>query len=196
MARKIDESKMERVAEAAISLIVEKGYGQASISSIAKKAKVAEGYLYRFYSSKEEMVNAFLFKQIGELTSKIDELLENFTSVNKIIEEMVSSMFSIADANPVNIKFLYVLMHDYNFQVDEEQRNTIKTLLHKILVKGREQKEIGNLVREEEMYNTVIMYPIVFLNLRLKNFFGNTGWTDQDKSVVSKFCIQSLQTTL
>ena len=51
MARQIDETKMHRIKEAAVQLVVENGYGGASILMIARKAGVAEGYLYRFYAS-------------------------------------------------------------------------------------------------------------------------------------------------
>ena len=49
MARIIDDGKIQRIREATIALVVQNGYGGASISSIARRAGVAEGYLYRFY---------------------------------------------------------------------------------------------------------------------------------------------------
>jgi len=54
MPRLVDETKMHRIKDAAIELIVKNGYGGASISSIAKKAGVAEGYLYRYYNGKQD----------------------------------------------------------------------------------------------------------------------------------------------
>ncbi len=79
MARQLDTSKMERINEAAMQLIVDKGYGNASISQIAKMAGVADGYLYRFHKSKEDMVNALLYEKIGSLIEEMERLAHSNT---------------------------------------------------------------------------------------------------------------------
>ncbi len=192
MARHIDENKMIRINDAATELIVEKGYGKASISAIAKKAGVAEGYLYRFHSSKQDMVNALLYSKIEKIIDKIGFLLTNCTNTADVITQLIHDFFEMANDRPVNIKFLYVLMHDYTFMIGDEQRKIIHSLLTIALEKGKKNGEIGEIIREEEMFNMVITYPIVFLNLRLKNFFGRSDWNEADQNQLTEFCIKAL----
>lgn len=192
MARLIDTSKMKRIQEAATDLIVERGNGQASISAIAKKAGVAEGYLYRFHSSKDALVNHLLFSKIGFLIENIKVLMDTHSSVKKVMEILIKEFFTMGIERPTDVKFLYVLMHDYNFQVDVEQRKIIKQIILQLLEKGKESGEISDLVHEEEVFNMVITYPIVFINLRLKNFFGNSTWNTEDQSRIVEFCTKAL----
>lgn len=193
MARLVDESKMDRIKSATIELIVEKGYGGASISAIGKKAGVAEGYLYRFYASKQSLVNHLLHSKIASLTAKIASLLESMGNTNEILSTLVASLFEMAKDQPRDIKFLYVLMHDYNFLIPDEQRDEIKGLTQRINQLGKKSGEIGFEVQDEEVYHMSITYPIVFLNMRLKGFFGNNSWNSQDLSRVTSFCINTLK---
>jgi len=192
MARLIDESKMQRINSAATELIVEKGYGNASISAIAKRAGVAEGYLYRFHSSKEQMVNALLHSKIGAITDKLQTLFSTCNSVEKIMNELIGDLFIMAKNQPTDIKFLYVLMHDYNFSIDLEQRKIIVDSIQNILKIGRKNGEIGSLTQEEEVFNMAIHYPITFFNLRFKNFFERNQLTNEDQLRITEFCIKAL----
>lgn len=108
------------------------------------------------------------------------------------MEILIKEFFTMGIERPTDVKFLYVLMHDYNFQVDVEQRKIIKQIILQLLEKGKESGEISDLVHEEEVFNMVITYPIVFINLRLKNFFGNSTWNTEDQSRIVEFCTKAL----
>ncbi len=193
MARQLDTSKMERINEAAMQLIVKKGYGNASIAEIAKTAGVADGYLYRFHKSKEDMINALLSDKIGFLIDKMKVLLQDETSVITLVEMLIKEIFVIAEQKPESIKFLYVLMHDYNFQVSDEQRLLIKNIILSALERGRMQKEVNENITVEEVFYLVVEYPIVFINLRMKKFFGDSDWDANDQQRVIDFCIKGLK---
>jgi hypothetical protein len=38
-----------------------------------------------------------------------------------------------------------------------------------------------------------VIYPIEFINLRMKGFFGQTGWTNEDQKRVAAFSINALK---
>ncbi len=193
MARQLDTSKMERINEAAMQLIVKKGYGNASIAEIAKTAGVADGYLYRFHKSKEDMVNALLAEKIGFLIEKMKVLLQTESSITALVKTLIKEIFTVAEQKVESIKFLYVLMHDYNFQVSDEQRLLIKNIILSALERGRMQKEVGEHITVEEVFYLVIEYPIVFINLRLKKFFGYDHWDINDQQRVIDFCVKGLK---
>ena len=193
MARSIDETKIERIKEAAMQMVVSKGFGNASISEIAKKAGVAEGYLYNFYKSKTELVESLLHFHINELTDKLESLLNGQFSVSNIFEQLILELFTMANNQPEKIKFLYVLMNDYNFKIQDSQRERIFQLCKQVKDKGIHSGEIRTDIDEEEIYLIGVTYPIQFINLRLKNFFNQCelGTTEIEK--VLRICKNSLK---
>lgn len=193
MARLIDEGKIQRIREATIELVVQKGYGGAAISSIAQRAGVAEGYLYRFYASKHELVTELLFSKVAHIIEKLEFLLNSCTSMKEVISQLIGELFKTATDSPEEIKFIHVLMHDYNFQVSDEQRFHIKTLCEKVIRTGIANGEINSSVSAEEAYGIVVIYPIEFINLRMKGFFGSTSWTKEDQKRVAEFSINALK---
>ena len=193
MARLIDEGKIQRIREATIKLVVENGYGGAAISSIARQAGVAEGYLYRFYASKYELVTELLYSKVARIIEELESLLNTCTSIREVVGLLIGGFFKMATNTPEEIKFIHVLMHDYNFQVSDTQRVQIKTLCEKVIRTGIANQEVNCQISPEEAYGIVVIYPIEFINLRMKGFFGRTGWTDEDQKRVAEFSINALK---
>jgi AcrR family transcriptional regulator len=193
MARTIDETKIERIKEATMHLVVSKGFGNASISEIAKKAGVAEGYLYNFYKSKAELVESLLYFHINELTDKLEGLLTHQTSTTEIIQQFIIEIFTIANENPEKIKFLYVLMNDYNFSIQQSQRECIFQLCKQVKEKGIQSGEIRPDIDEEDIYLIGVTYPIQFINLRFKNFFDRSAIGKAEIEKVLRICKNSLK---
>lgn len=193
MARIIDEGKIQRIREATIELVVQNGYGGAAISSIARRAGVAEGYLYRFYASKQELVTELLYAKVAQIIEKLEFLLNSCKSIKEVISQLIGELFKMATDAPEEIKFIYVLMHDYNFQVSNEQRIHIKSLCEKVIQIGIANGEVNNCISPEEAYGIVVIYPIEFINLRMKGFFGRIGWTNEEQKRVAEFSINALK---
>ena len=193
MARIIDEGKIQRIREATIALVVQNGYGGASISSIARRAGVAEGYLYRFYASKQELVTELLYTKVARIIEKLEFLLNSCSSIKEVIRELIGELFKMASESAEEIKFIHVLMHDYNFQVSEVQRQHIKSLCERVIRIGIQNAEVSPNISPEEAYGIVVIYPIEFINLRMKGFFGNTTWTGEDQKRVAEFSINALK---
>ena len=149
MARLIDEGKIQRIKEATIQLVVQNGYGGAAISSIAKRAGVAEGYLYRFYSSKQELVTELLYSQVARIVEKLESLLNTCTSTKAVMTQLIGELFRMGTETPEEIRFIYVLMHDYNFQVSDLQRQHIKGLIDKVISIGIANGELSSRISAE-----------------------------------------------
>jgi hypothetical protein len=99
----------------------------------------------------------------------------------------------MASESAEEIKFIHVLMHDYNFQVSQVQRQHIKSLCEKVIRIGIQNGEVSRNISAEEAYGMVVIYPIEFINLRMKGFFGNTTWTSEDQKRVAEFSINALK---
>ena len=193
MARSIDETKIERIKEATLKMVVSNGFGNASISEIAKKAGVAEGYLYNFYKSKTELVESLLYNLIDELSNKLESFLLEKYAVPAIFEQLIHELFTMANNQPEKIKFLYVLMNDYNFKIQESQRERIFQLCKQVKEKGILSGEMRQDIDEEEIYLIGVTYPIQFINLRLKNFFYRSELGTPEIEKVIRICKNSLK---
>jgi AcrR family transcriptional regulator len=193
MARVVDEGKIKRIREATIELIVQNGYGGAAISTIARRAGVAEGYLYRFYSGKQELVTELLYSKVARIIEKLEHLLETHDRVYDVISQLIEVLFKTATDSPEDIKFMDVLMHDYNFPVSDEQRRLIKDLCERVINLGIRNGEVNSAITPEEAYGMVIVYPIEYINLRIKGFFGKTGWSAEEQKRVIEFSIHALK---
>ncbi|MEA3316928.1 MAG: TetR/AcrR family transcriptional regulator [Bacteroidota bacterium] len=193
MPRIVDETKMQRIKDATIELVVEKNYGGASISAIAKKAGVAEGYLYRYYSSKHDLILDLLYSRINFLIERLESLLDTCTDIKTIIKQLYERIFEIAEENPIHIKFIHVLMHNYNFIISDKQRTKIYELTTRVIKLGVKKNEINPNITEEEIFLITISYPLEFINMKLKNFFGDDKWTNSDVERLTNFCINALK---
>ena len=193
MARLIDESKIERIRNTTIEMVVNKGFGGASISEIAKKAGVAEGYLYRYYKGKTELVDDLLFNNLNDLINKMEQFLNELPSVKDIFDQLIRSLFETANKYPERVKFLFVLMHDYNFSVQIDQRKRIINLCKKVKEKGLKTKEINKTLDEEEIFLLGFIYPIEFINLRFKSLFNRTALGEKEIKRVLKVCINAIK---
>jgi len=193
MARVIDEGKIERIREATIEFVVQNGYGGAAISSIARRAGVAEGYLYRFHRSKHELVTELLYSKVAQIIEKLEILLNTCPGMKEVIFGLIGEFFKMATDTPEQIKFMHVLMHDYNFQISDDQRQQIKSLCEKVVQTGIANGEINKAITAEEAYGMVVIYPLEIINLRMKGFFGNHNWTTEDQNRIAEFSINALK---
>jgi AcrR family transcriptional regulator len=85
--------KRERIKAAGLSLFGEKGYENASINEIARRAQLAVGGFYRHYRSKRQLLLALM----DELLEKLSQL--NFRpadagNVRLVVHELLSRAFS------------------------------------------------------------------------------------------------------
>ncbi len=168
MARITDQKRIDRLKESTMKLVVAHGFGGASVSLIANDANVASGYFYLHYKGKYEMVNTLLQDVYQEVVGKLEELTEKGSNFNSIIENLIRHFFQIANNDPVKLKFLYVLTHDYSFVIDKEMRENINMLIQNIKEQGHASGELDKMLNEDDIYLCVILNTVQFINHQYK----------------------------
>lgn len=159
-----------------MKLVVEKGFGGASAILIAKDAGVAAGYFYRHYKGKKEMVNSLLQDVYQEMFTKFQELSLKGLTFSAITENMIRNFIELANANPVKIKFLYVLTHDYSFVVDPSIKENIFQLLIQLKNLGHKSGELDKEINEEDLYQILIMNVLQTINLEFRKQKGKNSF--------------------
>ena len=71
MARPLSDDKRAAILAAAVDLIAELGLGSTPTSAISKRAKVAEGTLFTYFKTKDDLINALY----GELKQEMARVM-------------------------------------------------------------------------------------------------------------------------
>jgi AcrR family transcriptional regulator len=169
MARITDQNRIERLKQSTMKLVVEHGFGGASASLIAKDAQVASGYFYRHYKGKYEMVNALLHDVYQEVVHKFEELTSKDSSFNNTIENMIRHFFKMANAEPIKLKFLYVLTNDYSFVIDQELHENIFKIINVLMYDGHSSRQLDKEITQTDLYLIVVINTIQYINQSYKN---------------------------
>ncbi len=181
MARITDQNRIERLKQSTMKLVVQHGFGGASASLIAKDAKVASGYFYMHYKGKYEMVNALLQDVYHEVVHKFRDLTSNDSTFTNIIENMIRHFFYMANADPVKLKFLYVLTNDYSFVIDDKMHEDILNILNILVNNGHSSGELDKNITRSDLYLIVIINTIQYINQYYKNSEKKVNFNKEDE---------------
>lgn len=180
MARITDQNKIERLKQATMKLVVEYGFGGATVALIAKDAGVASGYFYLHYSSKYEMVNSILQEVYSEVFGRFDEFIQQDLSFFEIIDNMVRYFVKIANHEAIKVKFLGALTNDYNFVIEDELRENTFELIGKLKEIGLKTKSLDSSINDEDLYLILFITTIQFMNQRYKIKKEDVQITEED----------------
>ena len=193
MTRHKDLDKLDSVKCAAIKVIVEKGYYGATISQIAKEAKVSDGYLYRHYANKAELVQALF---VENMNTYHDLIFESISKNEKVADVLLSSFQflagTIAEA-PEVIAFIFIMDHDHSFDFPDIVSKNFEEIGQKIWAKGIQTGEINNKRSVEEVIAVTFGIPIKMLEMRRKNIISNKALSEHDIESMVEICLKALK---
>ena len=193
MARVTDTNKIEKIKEAATEMIVTTGFIGASISLIAKKAGVSEGYLYRYYSSKNDLVNDLFAARVSATNEKLMNLLQTKESLRDVVEAYVQHIYNSYSDNPNQIKFLFMLIHDFTFTIPDYIVESMKEVCLRIKNKGCEEGLFSEKITDEDIYISIVNLPMQYVNSRLRGYFGRTELHSDEIGHIVNRCLNSLK---
>uniref|UniRef100_UPI0032175268 TetR/AcrR family transcriptional regulator n=1 Tax=uncultured Draconibacterium sp. TaxID=1573823 RepID=UPI0032175268 len=180
MARITDQKKIERLKQATMKLVVEKGFGGASAALIAKEANVASGYFYMHYKGKYEMVNSILQEVYQEVFEEFETLIQQQFSFSELIEKMVRHFVKIANKEPIKVKFLYVLTNDYSFVIDPQIKEHTYEMIRKVKELGHGSEDLDKALGEDDLFLILFINTIQFINQRYKKNTKRVKISEED----------------
>ncbi len=68
-------NKRDRLLDAALKIFAQKGYYGATISEIAKMAKVSDGIVYEYFTNKEDLLFSIANKKVQHDVAMLDQML-------------------------------------------------------------------------------------------------------------------------
>ncbi len=111
MPQKLKEDVKDRIINAALDLILELGFNSADMRSIAKKAGITHGNLYRYFKSKDDLISYIT----QPLIDSMNEVLTAQTKGTlKIYDDNINDFIKLESQN--NTKAIFENLGDIVFE--------------------------------------------------------------------------------
>lgn len=142
----ISQSKMDKVDKifkAALNLFTTKGFHGTPTSEIAKNAGVANGTLFHYFKTKEELVNQLYLHVKNDMVEQSISGIDKIQSIKLKMEFLWSKSIHWAMNNPQKIFFIQQYMYSpYITTNTQEEVDKIKDIYIKLIKEGIESNEI------------------------------------------------------
>ncbi|UQZ83474.1 HTH-type transcriptional repressor Bm3R1 [Paenibacillus konkukensis] len=133
-------SKRDKIAEAALVLFAERGYDGTTVPMIADKAEVGAGTIYRYFESKEVLVNVLFQEGVARLHESV---MRGYPSSGTIREQFRHIFYGMVGFAKEHIHELYFIeTHSNARYLDDLSRDRFQQLLdflHSYADGGKEQ---------------------------------------------------------
>ena len=166
MAKKVDRTKIERIRDASVEVISEHGILGGSVASIAERADVSVGYLYRHYPGKTELINDLLENALNAITDRIRALIRETDDIERIVGGIVGFLIESAADNPVEIK--------------PESRKRIIEIGEVLLETGQKNRTVRGDISVNDLYFALVGIPMQYLASRYRFDFDSRPCDTQE----------------
>ncbi len=121
-----DSDIKEIILSAALEIFSKKGYHEATIDEIARRAGVAKGSIYRYFPSKEDLFKSLLESRLEALSEKIRVIVNSDDHIIDIIKNSIRVYMEFFDENR---GFYELLFREKSlFEAKEYTRRALKHL--------------------------------------------------------------------
>lgn len=128
---KAGADKRDAIADAALELFVERGFFGTAVPEIAERAGVGAGTIYRYFESKEALVNSIYRTQKLRFTKAV---LDNFSPAATTREQfrtLWNRMAAFASTSPS--AFVFLELHHHASYLDADSRAVESRMLDIII---------------------------------------------------------------
>lgn len=138
--------KYMQIIDAAVVVIAENGYHQAQVSKIAKQAGVADGTIYLYFKSKEDILISLFEEKMGLFIGKIEEMIEGKSTSREKLLVLVETHLSLFSEDHHLAIVTQLELRQSNKALRLRINDVLKGYLQvidKILIEGKETGEFS-----------------------------------------------------
>jgi len=103
---KIPEEKRQKILNVAITEFSEHGFDSANINSIAQKAGISVGSIYKYFANKEALFLTVIHFGVEKLKSVLEEIMQSDEGLESRIEKIIRAI-QLHSRNNVQLTRLY-----------------------------------------------------------------------------------------
>ncbi|OFX85381.1 MAG: hypothetical protein A2W99_08030 [Bacteroidetes bacterium GWF2_33_16] len=135
--------KEDKIYEAALELFTTKGFHGTPTSEIAKTAGVANGTLFHYFKTKEDLINNLYLNVKNELVEESVSGIDKIDSIKLKVEYVWSKSIHWAITHPQKIFFIQQYMYSpYITTNTQEEVDKIKEVYTNLIKEGIKKGEI------------------------------------------------------
>lgn len=191
--RETDLERLAKVKSETLKAVVKRGYHGATISYIAKNAGVSDGYLYRHYANKNELIIDLFEEYMSIFHTHIFELINNEEKIKTILNKSIRFLAETYSNTPEISTFIFIMDHDHNFAFPKSIKENFRKIGEKIIEKNKITKEIGDTNNIEDIITITFGIPIKLLEMRRKNIVSNKPLDKTDIDKMVNMCLNALK---
>ncbi|AET66531.1 transcriptional regulator [Desulfosporosinus orientis DSM 765] len=139
------EGKFERILNAATEVFAESGYHQCPVSKVAQRAGVADGTIYLYFRSKEELLIRLLQERLGDFIRCMRRELSHCKTTEASLRTIVRTHFSYMEKNRLLAMVTRLELRQPNQRVRLAINGPLLdyfSLIEEVVQKGIERKEV------------------------------------------------------
>lgn len=202
----ISVEKRERIINAATMEFALKGFENANINNIAKKADVSVGSLYKYFENKQDLFLTIINYSIANMEDMLNELLESDEDILLKVEHIIRTIQSYSKENPLLVKLYNVMTSENNPRFASQFAYEMESMSARIYRTAIERgKKTGDVREDIDSAFAAYLLDNIFMNLqfsyacdyykeRLKIYTGNDT-PDKDDFVVEQ-CLKFIKSAL
>src|SRR5262245_61175786 len=134
----------EKILETAMRLFSTQGYGNTSLSQVAKEAQVSKALIFWHFENKEKLFRTALQRTLEPYVVNVLDDLEGLTEIDQI-KRLIDEYYKFVSENIYSVKFfLSLILHEEKHPDDvvghmTELHRVYRNLLADILDSGRQK---------------------------------------------------------
>jgi AcrR family transcriptional regulator len=167
--------KSEAILDAALELFVERGFYGTAVPEVAERAGVGAGTIYRYFASKEALVNALFQREKGALMAWMLQDFPVDASAREQFRTLWSRIVVFVEERPLSFAFLE--LHNHASYLDDASH----ALEQRILDFGVNFVETAQ--RRGELRDGP---PLILIGIVLGAFTGLVGKSKQCGAVLDQ----------
>lgn len=181
MARDKVQDKQKAIIEAAISVFAERGFWDTPTSLISKTAGVADGTLFNYFATKDDLINAVYLDIKRELAGDLMGRLNEYTTTQDKMRHVWNTYIAWGVHNPIKFKVLTQIGTSYHLS-DEVKSQAMEPFA-----------EIERIAKESIAKGEVRDYPVEYLGALMDSqsaltvrFISENGATEANLALYQK----------
>jgi len=154
--------KRTQIVEASLALFAERGFDGTTVPEIAQRANVGAGTIYRYFSSKEALVNALFQDRLAKLHQAFEQDFPGSSDSRAQFHHIMSRLSRFAETD---LNALHFIDTHYYFRLLDEQSLKIYRelfdLLDRFILSGQQQ----GMIKDIPAHTLILMVFGAFLGM-------------------------------
>lgn len=148
-----NHDKRTRILDAALKTFVKRGFPDTKVAEIASEAGVAEGTLYNYFPSKEDLLLALfdekwggIIEEIKGKISRLDDPNKKLKAIFSLVVRMFKKNRQLAELFMVDVKQSSIFLNNYTINRIVEFLDLIEEVLEEGKEKGIYRRDLDTRV--------------------------------------------------